>query len=119
MSKETSPQQRKAEAKAFAKEHWPILAAASSVAGASILLLIKYYRYRKSIDGSSEPDPDDLLLNEEDARLNIANTPMFLNNGLPTVESIEHATEYTQDLAEGLEDEEEKSWLRALGKLRK
>jgi len=59
------------------------------------------------------------LLNEEDARLTIANTPMFLYIGLVTVETIENAEQYTKDLADGLEYEQEKSWLRALGKLRK
>jgi len=44
---------------------------------------------------------------------------MFLYIGLVTVETIENAEQYTKDLADGLEYEQEKSWLRALGKLRK
>lgn len=120
MSKEQTPTSRKEDAKAFAKEHWPILAAASTVAGASILLLIRYHRHRKALDGSTEPEDVELALHEEDATsINRPNAPMFFETGQPVVDAIENATELTQQLAEGIDTEEEKNWLLSLGLLRR
>lgn len=120
MTKESSPISRKEDAKAFAKEHWPILAAASTVVGASILLLIRYHRHRKAVEGSTEPEDSELAMHEEDAAsINRPNAPMFFETGKPVVDAIDNATELTQELAEGLETDEEKNWLLSLGLLRK
>lgn len=120
MSKESTPLSRKEDAKAFAKEHWPLLAAASTAVGACILLLIKYHRHRKAIEGVTDPEDPELVLHEQDAAsTNRPHAPMFFETGQPVVDAIDDVHEIAQELAEGVETEEGKNWLLSLSLLRR
>ena len=95
MSKESDSQTA---TKEFAKEHWPTLLA-STVAGATILLLIKYYRSK-----NSGKEDDQLNGYAEEAAGKTPETPMILEVGLPVIDAIPNAEQLASELEEVLEE---------------
>lgn len=103
-------------AKEFTKENWPTILA-STVAGATILLLIKYYRSK-----NSEGKEDDQLNGyAEEAAGTTPETPMLLEVGLPVLDSIPEADRLAEELEETLEEPARSimNTLKELGKGRK
>jgi hypothetical protein len=88
-------------AKEFAKEHWPSILA-STLAGATILLLIRYYRKKKSERGENI-DETQFAAYEGEAETVTEETPVLLETGLAVLADIPGATQLAKQLAEGLE----------------
>lgn len=94
-------QHEKERAQAFAKEHWPIITA-GTLAGAAILLLIKYFRDRKKELGDTTSDGD-LNVYEGEAKYGTDKTAVLLETGAAICRDIPDVTELTAALAQGLE----------------
>ena len=108
--KEKSP-----EAAKFAQDHWKeVLLASSTLAGAAILLLIRFHKNRKQESGDQEEDQE-LSVYEGEAEGGNHDVPVLLETGTSVVGHIENAEELTQQLAEGLPDDKSREMMETLG----
>lgn len=90
----------------YAKEHWAeILAISSTLAGAVILLLIRYHRKRKSDEGIQLKDKELAILEGEALTSTKPDAPLILELMPDVARHIGDITELTTELSEGLPEE--------------
>lgn len=95
INKEQTPQD-------FAKEHWKeIVAVSGTLAGAVILLLIRYHKKRDKDNGIDEEDLH-LAALEGEALGKKSDVPMFLDTGIAVKEHIPGSDAILTDLQKGL-----------------
>lgn len=101
----------------FAKEHWKEIAAVSgTLAGAVILLMIRYHKKRKAEAGDLSEDRE-LDVYEEEASGGNHDTPMLLETGVPVAKHIPDADALSEELAGGLKGKA-RDFMRTLGHLK-
>ena len=102
-------------AKEFAHENWPSILA-TTITGATILLLLKYYRSNRE-SNATDVDETDFQSHEAVAEDSHDETSLLLETALPLLESIPHSQELSHELSEGL-DGRAKTVMQTLSKLR-
>ena len=94
--------------KDFVKDNWPKIlhATGGALAGAAILLLIRYHKKIRN-EKLSAHEEDELDILSSEAEMNIHETQMILETGLATAERIPNSGELSSKLAEVMEEMEE------------
>lgn len=89
----------------FVKENWPKIlhVTGGALAGAAILLLIRYHKKVRN-EKLSEEEEDELEIFESEAEMNIQETPMILETGLATAERIPDSDKLSSELADAMEE---------------
>jgi hypothetical protein len=106
-------------AEQFAKENWPeIFAGTGVVASAVILLLVRYYKSRRTESDSVVEVPDLNVIEGEALSTGIDEVPMLLETGTYAVDSIPDGDNIANGLAKGLTGRA-KEVMETLGKLRR
>ena len=101
----------------FAKDHWKEIAAVSgTLAGAVILLMIRYHKKRKAESGDDSQDRE-LDVYEEEATGGNHDTPMLLETGVPVAKHIPDSDTLSEELASGLRGKA-RQFMKTLGHLK-
>lgn len=98
----SSKEKDKQTPKEFAQDHWKeILAVSGTLAGAVILLFIRYHKKQKENDGNSQEDMH-LTALEGEAMGQVDDTVMLLETGLAAKEHIPDSKKILEELEKGL-----------------
>lgn len=88
----------------FVKENWPKILhlTGGALAGAAIILLIRYHKKIRD-EKLSEQEEDDLEILSSEAEMGIQETPMILETGLAAAEKIPNSDKLSSELADAIE----------------